>query len=1011
MHLISIIGGKNLSEAPKIIKELVEQFDRNIDAYKSSGYKEEQLKQEFLNKFFKALGWDVDNEKGAAPQYRDVIFEDSIKIGEGTNAPDYCFTLSGKRIFFVEAKKPSVDIKRDIHPAYQLRRYAWSAKLPLSILTDFEEFAVYESRVKPKKEDKASVERIMYLTYKDYVEKWDEIADIFSHRAIVQGSFDKYIESVKKKRGTQEVDDEFLTEIESWREMLAKNIALRNSELSVNDLNFAVQRSIDRIIFLRMCEDRGIERYGQLQNLIEGKNIYSQLCEIYKNADDKYNSGLFHFKQERGRTTLPDKLTLKIIIDDKVLSSIIKNLYYPDSPYEFSVLSPEILGNVYERFLGKVIRLTAGHRAKIEDKPEVIKAGGVYYTPQYIVDYIVENTIGKLCKGRTPKQITKLRILDPACGSGSFLLGAYTYLLDYHLKYYTHQKNPKRLKDQIYPIREKEYLLTVQEKKRILLNNIYGVDIDPQAVEVTKLSLLLKVLEGERKDIFEQQQKLWRERVLPDLGNNIKCGNSLIGPDFYDNIQTKLIEDEEIFKINAFDWDKEFKNIMEDGGFDAVIGNPPWGADFSDNELDYLRKMNQRIIIRMIDSYMYFIYQAIKLLNKNRSFGMIIPSTLLTQVDMKLLRQFLIEKTDLSTVINLGDKVFGPKVLNTSTILILDKNEIKKKGQIIVADLRNYLPEEKPQLMKKISPISFTKWSKLVLSDPDKTFFTLNLPGVALFQKISKRFSTFQTILDGKIQRGISPDYAEAFIVNNKTIKEEKIEKNILHSVVLGKYIFRYGLIESTDYIIYLTKDININSYPYTKAHLSKYRDKINCREVKEGKHPWFSLHRPRNPIIFKPPKFIGLTTTKKICVALDESMGYYATDALYLFKINESHSLQRYYVLGILHSKCFQFLYQILTQGEQRVIPQIKAIKLYDLPFPVIDKSQSVNKNNHDKMVKLVIQIFNLNKKKLKVKNPFEKERLQRQIDSTDHQIDQLVYELYGLTKKEIKIIEDAIK
>ena len=207
---------------PEVIKKLVEKFENNLSAYKNSDYKEEQLKQEFINPFFKALGWDVDNESDAAPQYRDVIFEDSIKVAGGTKAPDYCFTLAGRRMFFVEAKKPSVNVDKDKRFSYQLRRYAWSAKLPLSILTDFEEFAVYESRTRPKKDDKPSTGRILYFTYNDYVEKWDEIYSIFSKDAVLKGSFDRYAESTKKKRGTSEVDDAFLSEIENWRELICQ---------------------------------------------------------------------------------------------------------------------------------------------------------------------------------------------------------------------------------------------------------------------------------------------------------------------------------------------------------------------------------------------------------------------------------------------------------------------------------------------------------------------------------------------------------------------------------------------------------------------------------------------------------------------------------------------------------------------------------------------------------------------------------------------------------------------
>ena len=198
-----------------------------------------------------------------------------------------------------------------------------------------------------------------------------------------------------------------------------------------------------------MCEGRGIEDYGRLQSLFNGEAVYRRLVEMFHRADEKYNSGLFHFQDERGREP-PDELTPELVVDDKVLKEILRRLYYPESPYEFAAMPADILGQVYEQFLGKVIRLTAGHRAKIEEKPEVRKAGGVYYTPTYIVDYIVENTVGKLVEGKTAQEVggltatfkeskggRPLSVLDPACGSGSFLIVAYQYLLDWYLKQYT----------------------------------------------------------------------------------------------------------------------------------------------------------------------------------------------------------------------------------------------------------------------------------------------------------------------------------------------------------------------------------------------------------------------------------------------------------------------------------------------------------------------------------------------------------------------------------------------
>src|SRR6266478_311559 len=428
---------------PAEIRELTARFERNKDAYRSPQYNETQLRREFLDPLFKALGWDIDNEQGYAEAYKDVIHEDAIKVGEATKAPDHCFRIGGARKFFIEAKKPAVDIKHDVSPAFQLRRYAWTTKLPLSILSDFGEFAVYDCRVKPDQKDSASVARILYIPCAEYAERWDEIASVFSRDAVLKGAFDKFAESTKAKRGTADVDDEFLRTIESWRSDLAKNLALRNPKLTQRELNFAVQRIIDRIIFLRICEGRGIEDYGRLQALTNGDRIYPRLAQQFEQADDRYNSGLFHFKRETDRHEAPDELTLNLDLDDKLLRDILKSLYYPESPYVFSALPADILGQVYEQFLGKVIRLTVGHRAVVEEKPEVKKAGGVYYTPTYIVDYIVQQTVGKLVEGKTPKQAASLKILDPACGSGSFLLGAYEFLLKWHLDFYT-KKDPTR---------------------------------------------------------------------------------------------------------------------------------------------------------------------------------------------------------------------------------------------------------------------------------------------------------------------------------------------------------------------------------------------------------------------------------------------------------------------------------------------------------------------------------------------------------------------------------------
>ncbi len=944
-----------MKEALKQISNLVERFERNIEAYHSPVYNETQLRREFIDPFFEALGWDVTNKAGYAEQYKDVIHEDAIKIAGATKAPDYCFRIGGVRKFFLETKKPSIDIKSQVTPAYQLRRYAWSAKLPISILTDFQEMAIYDCRLRPKPSDKPSIGRVRLYTYTQYVDSFEEIYNLLSKDAVLKGSFDKFAESERQKRGTTEVDAEFLKEIESWREVLAKDIAIKNPKLSIRELNFAVQLTIDRIIFLRMCEDRGIEHYGQIQNLLNGTNTYRRLREIFYHADDKYNSGLFDFRT--------DRLTPELKIEDKPLKDIFKNLYYPESPYEFSVLGADILGHVYEQFLGKVIRLTEGHRAKVEEKPEVRKAGGVYYTPTYIVEYIVKNTVGKLCEGKTPRQISSLRILDPACGSGSFLLGAYQYLLDYHLNWYLTRHSKKGnvaqgfspAPKEIYQGRGGQWYLTIQEKKRILLNNIYGVDIDPQAVEVTKLSLLLKVLEGENQDTLERQMRLFRERALPDLGSNIKCGNSLIGPDFYQGKQMNFLDNEEIYRINAFDWEKEFSDIMKQGGFDAVIGNPPYGAWFQAAEATYFSQQ-YKVFGGVKDVYTCFIERGLGLLSKGGRLSYIVPSAWIGGPDYARLRSVLLHYR-IERLILLPFDVF-PKAYVDTTIVVISN--------------------ETPGTSHLIQTHVFGKREKLTRIELEQ----------AEYKRVKQR--DWQATEDHK------------FVLDPETVYLlRRLRVNCPHTLSDVVHMKRGVLFDKS---LLTSKPISDQSHRYFEGNVYRYKINVIANQ-------WIEFgdkmrERPKEFFWFEGRRLLlrRLVNRRQQLMAALTEVTFITNKNLYTVRVRDNNIDIRV-LLGVLNSKLISFLYiKQVTQAVKDDFPQVTIKDILSLPFP----SATIIAEHAPRMVELVEQMLSLHKQLVAAKTPDNKTRLQRQIDAIDHQIDYLVYELYELTKEEIRIVED---
>ena len=1188
------------------LEQLIQRFADNEDRYKSFGYNETQVRREFIDPLFSLLGWDVENKLGYAEQYKDVIHEDAIKVAGTTKAPDYSFRIGGQRKFFVEAKKPSVDIRGDIHPAYQLRRYAWSAKLPLSILTDFEEFAVYDCRIKPLKNDKSSTARVMYYTYKDYLDKWDEISSIFSRDAILKGSFDRYAESSKKKRGTAEVDDAFLSEMESWRELLARNFALRNKELSTRALNEVVQRTIDRIVFLRICEDRGIEKYGQLQTLVNVNDVYSHLRQIFLQADQKYNSGLFHFQKESGREEY-DNWTLELNVDDKALKEILKRLYYPESPYEFSVLPTSILGQVYERFLGKVIRLTAGHQAKIEEKPEVRKAGGVFYTPTYIVDYIVSNTVGKLLgaevkgigneelgigeEGRqntsinkgdrfnengeseklqragslerssrinsddlqndkdipkggtlrsdksnpegssinssehsgglgqdvvkrtealhpdskrisngsrdayhnssetgihnqrrsnpdleavgdskqtsqryssitkqnkfianskfpTPnspvsiEQAKQLKIVDPACGSGSFLLGAFQYLLDWYLEQYTKKpekylkgKNPK-----IYELKDNEYRLTTNEKKRILLDNIYGVDIDSQAVEVTKLSLLLKVLEDETEEslgLSRQFQMKFAERALPDLSNNIKCGNSLIGSDFYEGRDMSLFGEEDHLRINVFDWDEEFPEVFgserkgnrnlevesgksnsqlpipnsQKGGFDAVIGNPPYVRQESLKEFKEYFKSKYEVYHGTADLYVYFIEKSIKLLNPNGYFSFIVANKWFRANYGKPLRKWLKDQ-NINEIIDFGDLSVFQGATTYPAIIRFSKGTAQDKFRVTnVLDLKfNSLTEYVED--------NYFEYEKKFLDDNGWNLVDSKI--IELIKKIKSNNVSLEEYTNTKIFRGLLTGLNKAFVIDEETrnnlIQNDPKSAEIIKPFLAGKEIKRYAPLKPKDYLIFFPKgwtnnhyngkdswSFIKNQYPFIAEYLSQFKEEA-MRRYDQGDY-WWELRACDYYKEFEFPKIMLPDISLRGNFSLDEEGAKYCVNTAYIIGSNEK------YLLGILNSKLITFIYQSMSStyrgGYLRFIYQY----LTQLPIRTIDFDNPDDVAKHDKMVQLVESMLELNKKvHADGISTQEKKMLQKQIDITDKQIDQLVYQLYDLTEEEIKVVEGGV-
>ncbi|MDR2734991.1 MAG: N-6 DNA methylase [Spirochaetota bacterium] len=987
------------------LRALVAQFGEN--------HNEDRVRSEFIDKFFRLLGWDMGNDTGAG----EVIRQDDVKVFGRTKKPDYGFYIGNSLKFFLEAKKPAVDIKGGTDPAEQIRSYGWNKKLPISILTDFEEFSVYNTRIKPKasktKKEAAAIARERYYTFREYEEKFDEIYALCSREAVAGGSLDTYAE---KTKGTDEVDDDLLRQIEEWRELLAKNIYKLNTGLSVFDLNTVVQKIIDRLIFLRFAEDRGSERENLLLEASGAPDVYAELKKIFAQANTKYNAGLF------AKDTFIDNAR----IDDGVLTKIIENLYYPQSPYLFDVLPIEILGSIYERFLGKTIRLTE-KRIKIEEKPEVKKAGGVYYTPQYIVDYIVQNTVREKIKGKTPEEIAKIKICDPACGSGSFLIGAYQYLLDYHLAYYTQAKNVQAALNnkRIYAASGKPptYKLTIAEKQRILTSSIFGVDIDAQAVEVSKLSLYLKLLEGETQEAEEQNRFAHSSMaLLPSLEENIKCGNSLIGTDYYDS-ERDLLNDARM-DMNCFDWKTKFPNIFNTEkrpsvGFDVVLGNPPY-VEFK--QLDagikvYLEKKYQSANGKY-DLYIPFIEKSVRLLNTDGISSFIVPSMFTKRDYGKSIRKYITQNMAIQAMTYFGDFqvfngvtvfpfifVFRKAKINATKITLFSTQ--KGLTHENVAKSLNSGISDSISLKYFINTDSFGEGSWTIT---DKTISGLqkkieNTPNAAQLKDITEYI--FVGIQSGK---------DEVFYIDEEIRAEYGIEKEILFPIYKGRDIQKYRAKWGGTYCIY-PYDITNNKvipekefkskYPNTYKYLTERKELLQGRDYFDNSSKlWYELWCERIYSKFHQTKIVNAEISDNNRFYLDEEY-YLGNTKVFSTVLNKEWRDHYLYVLGILNSRVLEFFHKQISVPKAGGFFEYKTQFLNVYPIRVIDFNKSDEAKSYETITHCANQLLQLYKQLQAENLPGKTAPLKNKISYCENRINEAVYALYGLTEEEIKIVE----
>jgi hypothetical protein len=636
------------------INQLIDKYKADRNYYLTNKYNETLLRSDFLDPFFELLGWDIKNNAGKSTNEREVILEEALKANasEHSKKPDYTFRLFSERKFFLEAKKPCVSIESNNDTAKQVRRYGFTAKLKISVLSNFEHLIIYDTSVKVDAEDTFQKALVKKYHYTEYESKFEEIKSLLGKEAVYSGAFETEWKDIESKINQYSIDDLFLSQINEWRKLLGTEIYKHEPKISEQQLNDVVQSYLNRILFLRVCEDRNLEEYQTLLKFADAKD-FKALIKKFEQADKRYNSGLFD-------QLLKDKIVENV---SSVFWVIIKQLYYPESPYSFAVFSSDILGSIYEIFLSEKLAI---QKSKIElvRKPENVDRD-IITTPTFIINDILRNTVLAKCQSKTDKEILKLRFADISCGSGAFLLETFQLLNDILIDFYLREDRSMLIQTNI-----ETYRLPFNTKRELLLSCVYGVDKDYNAVEATKFGLLLKLLEGE--DVNSTNIEL---PLLPDLSSNIFFGNSLLNSKQVKSKKNQVI-------INPFDFTKL--------RFDVIVGNPPYMKSEDMKNITPLElplyKSTYNSAYKQFDKYFLFIERGVSLLNEDGILGYIVPSKFTKVGAGKKLRDELAKKEYLHSIVSFGaNQVFTDKT--TYTCLLILHNKPQKTFQY--AEVKN----------------------------------------------------------------------------------------------------------------------------------------------------------------------------------------------------------------------------------------------------------------------------------------------------------------------------------
>jgi len=974
-------------EARKKIEQLIHDYRSFSASQDETEVNEERVKIAFVVPLLETLGWNMRTDE-VLPEQRTLV-----------GAADFGLRAYGATPqIYVECKSfrenldgHRIERGRQVTYAEKAIQYAWSMKANWAILTNFKKTRLYYSLVRRPSEGLVFPE----ISFNEYVSRFDELW-LVSKDSVLSGE----IETYRKKATRNHVDEEFLKDLIECRQLLLDSIHKNNPDLTTDDMNESAQRILDRIVFVRSCEDRNIipaemlwKHYAHWEEVAIDKTVrtfMTDLKNMFRDFDRVYNGKLFE-----------PHLCEDLRIDNPAFRQILERLYGDGgrTGYRFDAIPVNVLGQAYELYIGSVIKEKAGAVKSIEIVEDYKKRQehGIYYTPTCVTHFIARQTLGRILrKAKTGDEILKVKLLDQAAGSGSFLIEAFDQFRDAYLEFKREYQERAKQGPFEMQLMQPEW---VDSEKATLQNNIYGVDLDPQAVETTTLSLELKAVKT-------------KERI-PHLGEHIKRGNSIVNHTADEMLQK--FSEEELKQLLGEDWrakwqykhpfkySEGFKEIMDNGGFDVVVGNPPYN-NMRDPELKveqaYCERFHDDIFRGNSDILFYFIKSGLSVLRQSGLLGLIVARYFMKSEEADRLRKYILDHSKIRCIVDTRNiQVFG-RVNVLTCIIALERDdsprEAKSNHKIKVINVKNNFKGTPEELFEHISQhieeqelsdewiYVFQKEQGKLSDEP----WTLEPPSTeALLEKIRANSWELGELcqvgvgydtelnearLDSELDKKDAPKHG-VFILAESEAEALQLEKDLLVKMVKGFQIQRYALLDQGYLLLNTSAQTDIDRYPNVRKHLARFRRQLEQRDAMP-RCLWFGVGLPKNKELFEanPTKILVPKYATGNKFAYDDGEGFYCISDAYIVTKNAECRVDLRYVLAILNSKMMEFYHKKIGKLKRGGYYEYFAEQLRRLPIKKIDLRKRSDKAIHDRVVRLVGKLIDAKKRLLFIEKAF---------------------------------------